>query len=425
MDFYNQYRNILKTFFADQGYTPFWVKTLAISIDILSLTLLCVIVFYITKVIFMRGLRKIAYRFNIPGKEDFEKKKVIAPLAHITPAFVIKAFVPLIFENSPGYISFFLGLTNIYIIIAITIVLGRFVSAIGGGIGKLPLFRDKPVTSYSQLIIVIIWIVALIMTFAILLNQSPIYLLSALGAMTAVLILIFRDTILGFVASIQISAYDMIKPGDWITMPKHDADGDVIAINLNTVKVRNFDRTIVMIPSYSFISESFRNWRGMVDSKGRRIKRSLFINVGSIKFCTKEMIEKFKKYELIRDYIISREEEIEKFNATRKIDKAELLNGRNMTNVGIFRKYIEEYVKSNDNIRKDPGFTLMVRQLEPTDRGLPLEIYAFTTVTDWVIYESIQADIFDHLLSSVGDFGLTLFQNPTGMDIRALKPKDD
>lgn len=425
MDLYNQYRDWLISFFTEQGYSIFWVKFLATTVDVLSVAILCVLVYFITKTIFVKGLKKIANKFNIPGKEDFEKRKVIAPLAHITPAFVIKAFIPLIFENSPGYIPFFTGLTDIYLIASITVVIGRFISAIGGGLGKLKLFEDKPVTSYSQLIIIIIWIVSIILILAILLNKSPVYFLSAFGAMTAVLILIFRDTILGFVASIQISAYDMIRPGDWITMSKHDADGDVIAINLNTVKVRNFDRTIVMVPTYAFISESFRNWRGMVDSHGRRIKRSLFINVGSIKFCTREMLDKFKKYDLIKEYIESREHEIESFNENRKVDKSELINGRNMTNIGIFRKYVEQYLKNNPNIRTESDFTLMVRQLEPTDKGLPLEVYAFTTTTNWVEYENIQADIFDHLLSSVKDFGLTLFQNPTGMDIRSLKDKNE
>ncbi|KAA0209986.1 MAG: mechanosensitive ion channel [Ignavibacteriaceae bacterium] len=424
MKYYRQYSDWIKNHLAGIGLDNFWVNFFATVIDLILLVIICVLTFHLTKLLFIQGLKKLADKLKIPGREEFRTKKVIVPLAHITPAFVIKAFIPEVFESSPGYISFFSGLTDLYIIISVTVVLGRFISAVSAGLNKLPVFRDKPVKSYSQLIVIIIWLIAVVLVFSVILNKSPIYLLGALGAMTAVLLLVFKDTLLGFVASIQISAYDMMKPGDWITMPKHDADGDVISINLNTVVVRNFDKTIVMIPTYAFISESFRNWRGMVDSKGRRIKRSLYVNVNSIKFCTKEMLIKFREYELIREYIQIREKEIDEFNEERNINKSELINGRNLTNVGIFRKYIEAYLRNNPDIRQEKGYSLIVRQLEPTEKGLPLEIYAFTNTTDWVIYEAIQSDIFDHLLSSAKNFGLTLFQSPTGADIRALKEKE-
>jgi miniconductance mechanosensitive channel len=236
--------------------------------------------------------------------------------------------------------------------------------------------------------------------------------LGALGALTAVLMLIFKDTILGLVASIQISSHDMVRVGDWVSMPQYGTDGDVLEITLNTVKIQNWDKTISTIPTYAFISGSFKNWRGMTDSRGRRIKRSLNINMTSIKFCTDKEIADYKKIEMLKDYIDSVQSEIATHNETNSHDKSSLLNGRNLTNIGLFREYAHQYLMANENLRSD--LTLMVRQLEPTENGLPIEVYCFSSNINWVDYESIQADIFDHLLSSVSNFDLEVFQNPTG-----------
>jgi miniconductance mechanosensitive channel len=234
--------------------------------------------------------------------------------------------------------------------------------------------------------------------------------------MAAILLLVFKDSILGFVASIQLSAYNMVRIGDWVTVPDYSADGDVIEINLSTIKVQNWDKTITTIPTYAFISESFTNWKGMEQSGGRRIKRALNIKIDSIKFCSPEMLEHFGKYQLIRDFILKKEREISDYNKENNVDKSELINGRQLTNIGVFRVYIEEYLKHNPNINEN--MTLMVRQLKPTEYGLPIEIYAFSKDKRWIQYESIMADIFDHLFAAAPGFYLEIFERPSGRDFK-------
>jgi miniconductance mechanosensitive channel len=236
--------------------------------------------------------------------------------------------------------------------------------------------------------------------------------------MAAVLILVFRDTILGFVASIQLSANNMVKPGDWIEMPSHNADGTVLDISLNTVKVQNWDKTIATVPTYALVSESFRNWKGMEESGGRRIKRSINIDMNSVCFVDDKMAERFKKIQVLKDYVVNREEEIKKYNEENKIDGSVVVNGRRMTNLGTFRKYVEEYLLQHPKIHND--MTFLVRQLQPDERGLPIEIYVFSNDQAWANYEAIQADIFDHILAVIPQFDLRVFQSPSGRDFQNL-----
>jgi miniconductance mechanosensitive channel len=239
-----------------------------------------------------------------------------------------------------------------------------------------------------------------------------------MGALTAILLLIFKDTILGFVGSIQLAANDMIRIGDWITMEKFGADGDVVEINLATVKIQNFDKTITTIPTYSFISDSFKNWRGMLDSDGRRLMRAINIKIQSIKFCTPEMLHKFGEIELIKDYIHMQEEAVLNYNSTHNINRKVLLNGRNQTNIGVFRHYCVKYLESHPGI--NPDMALMVRQLEPSEKGIPIHLYAFTMTKEWAVYETEVSDIFDHLLAAVHYFELEVFENPAGSDMRSI-----
>ena len=243
-------------------------------------------------------------------------------------------------------------------------------------------------------------------------------LLVGMGASAAILMLVFKDTILGLVASGQVSANNMVKPADWIEMPSRKADGTVLEITLNTVKVQNWDRTISTIPTYALVSESFTNWKGMEESDGRRIKRSIYIDMRSVKFCPPELIEKLKRIHFVKDYIEQRSKEIEEYNAKMGFDTTIPVNGRRMTNLGIFRRYLEFYLRNNPKINQ--GATLMVRQLQPTELGIPIEIYCFSTEKAWVIYEGVQADIFDHVLSVVPEFELRIFQNPSGDDFQRL-----
>jgi miniconductance mechanosensitive channel len=275
--------------------------------------------------------------------------------------------------------------------------------------------HHRSIKGYLQLLKILVFFLSSILIVAVILGKDPTVLIAGLGAMAAVLMLVFKDTILGFVASIQLSANDMVKIGDWIEMPSHRADGTVIDITLNTVKVQNWDKTITTIPTYALVSDSFNNWKGMEESGGRRIKRSIFIDVNSIRFIDVDMLKKFERYELIRDYVVRKQEEITQYNKERNLSDEDLISGRRQTNVGIFRKYLENYLKANPNVRQD--MTFLVRQLQPGDKGLPIEIYVFSKETAWAVYEGIQADIFDHVFAVVPEFGLRIFQAPSGNDI--------
>jgi miniconductance mechanosensitive channel len=278
--------------------------------------------------------------------------------------------------------------------------------------------KSKPIKGYLQVFKIVLFIIGGIFVVSMLIGRSPVYLLGGLGAFSAVLLLIFRDPILGLVGGIQMSVNDMVRPGDWIVMEKSGADGMVTDISLTTVKVQNWDKTITTIPTYSLVSESFVNWRGMEESGGRRIKRSINIDMNSVKFASPEQLEKLKKIHLVTQYLNDKEKELALYNETNKIDDEVLVNGRRQTNLGVFRAYISAYLKSNPNISQE--MTFLVRQLQPGASGIPIEIYVFSKVQAWALYEGIQSDIFDHLLATVPEFGLQVFQNPSGADFRKL-----
>jgi miniconductance mechanosensitive channel len=278
--------------------------------------------------------------------------------------------------------------------------------------------KTVPIKGFLQVAKIVLYLVATILIIATVLGKSPLYLLSGLGALTAVLMLIFRDAILGFVAGIQLTTNKMVAIGDWLEMPSHGADGDVIDIALTTVKVQNWDKTITTIPTYALISQSFRNWRGMSESGGRRIKRAVNIDLTTIKFCDREMLGRFAKIQYIQEYLERKKREIEEHNASLKADASCLVNGRHLTNVGTFRAYVDAYLRHHPMVNQD--MTFLVRQLHPTDTGLPIEIYVFCKDKAWANYEAVQADIFDHIFAVVPEFDLRVFQNPAGTDFRAL-----
>jgi miniconductance mechanosensitive channel len=280
---------------------------------------------------------------------------------------------------------------------------------------RYPVSQRVPIKSYLQVIQLVMSIAVGIFVISIAIEKEPWALLTGLGALTAILLLVFKDTILGFVAGIQLVANDMVRTGDWIEMPKYGADGDIAEITLNTVKVQNFDKTVTTIPTYALISDSFKNWRGMQESGGRRIKRSVFVDVSSICFCTPEMVEKFSKIERIKDYVQQKQAELAAFNREHHIDETVTVNGRRMTNIGTFRAYLVAYLRHHPKIHQE--MTFLVRQLQPTDKGLPIEIYVFSDDSAWAKYEAIQADIFDHIFAAMSEFGLRPFQRPTGYDI--------
>ena len=379
------------------------------------LTVVAGITFWVTKRIIINYIYKLILKSPISWDDFLANNQVLNHVAHIIPAILVRGFAPVIFLDFETVLPLVIKATDTYLIVVSMLIVFSFLRVAEHALSRQPVFKDKPLTSYFQLIRIILYIATGILVLSVLLGKSPLYFLSAFGAMTAVLMLVFKDTILGLVASVQMSSNDMVRVGDWVEMPKFNADGDVIAINLNTVKVQNWDRTITTIPTYYFITDSFKNWRGMVKSGGRRIKRSVFINSNSIRFIDPETREHYKKYHLLSDYISERQEEIEAHNARNNIDTSELINGRRMTNIGAFRKYAEFYLKNHPRIRQD--MTIMVRQLAIEDRGVPIEIYCFTNTTAWLEYEAIQADVFDHLLAAVEFFGLEIFQQPSGTDI--------
>ena len=278
--------------------------------------------------------------------------------------------------------------------------------------------RDRPLKGLLQTLQVSLWSIGIIVVVAELLGKSPFSLLAGLGASAAILMLVFKDSIMGFVSGVQLSANDMLKVGDWITMPKYGADGIVIEVTLNTVKVRNFDNTITTIPPYLLVSDSFQNWRGMRESGGRRVKRSINIDMTSVRFCTPEMLEKYRKIQLLKDYIEQTEAVVEAYNKENGIDNEVLVNGRRQTNLGVFRAYLTAYLKSLPVVNTE--LNCMVRHLQPTDHGLPVELYFFSTIKDWIPYEGVQADVFDHVLAIIPEFDLRAFQSPSGSDLRRL-----
>lgn len=344
----------------------------------------------------------------------FYRNKVFAKLANIAPVIVIYLFSPYLTGEH-------LLLKKILISYVVIVLLAVFRSAGNSFLEIYESFeisKDKPLKGVVQILNIIVYVLGIIVIISIMIDKSPAMLLSGLGAMTAILMLVFRDTLLGFVAGIQIVSNNSIRKGDWIVMSKYEADGEVVDIALHSVKVQNWDRTIVSIPTHKFLEESFTNWRGMVESGARRISRSIFIDMSSIHFLSDSEIKEFRKIQLISEYLEKRTAEIKKWNDENHTDTAVPVNGRRLTNVGTFREYARQYLLNHSGLRKD--MTLLVRQLAPGETGLPLQIYVFANTTVWAEYESIQSDIFDHLLAAVEYFGLRVFQNPSGNDFRSL-----
>ncbi len=326
---------------------------------------------------------------------------------------------------APYFTEFEEILKRLTLALLIMVVLGVFRAMCKSGLeiyDGYEVSREKPLKGVVQIVIILAYIVGAVVIVSILLDKSPALLLSGLGAMTAILMLIFRDTILGFVAGIQIISNNSIRKGDWIVMSKYEADGDVIDIALHAVKVQNWDKTIVSIPTHKFLEESFTNWRGMVEAGGRRICRNINIDVSSIHYLSNQEIDELRKIQLITEYLDWRRAEVREWNNSRKADMTMPVNGRWLTNIGTFREYTRRYLLQHEELRSD--MLMLVRQMPPTPSGLPLQVYVFTKTTAWVEYERVQSDIFDHLLAAIGYFGLRVFQNPGGHDLKGLSEKN-
>ena len=389
---------------------PFIYNTLIF----LGIVILAYIVYWITKKILVRAVSSVVRKTKTQIDDIILNENLLSKISYLAPLIVIYQFIYLVPEIS----TLVLNILNSLVVILIIIVFATILDAFNELYEKSKRYDRKPIKGYLQVVKIIIYILGGITIIGLLTGQKPWTILTGVGALTAILLLIFKDTILSLVASVHISAYDLIRIGDWIEAPQFGADGDVMDVALHTIKVQNFDKTIVVIPTYKLIDGGFKNWRGMQQAGGRRIKRSVFIDLSSVKFCTEDMLVKYKHFELIKNYLEKKEVEIEEYNKKRNIDTSSVINGRRLTNIGTFREYLKAYLKNREDINK--GFTFLVRQLTPGPNGIPIEIYVFANTTAWVRYEDIQADIFDHIFAVVTEFELSIFQNPTGKDFRAL-----
>lgn len=374
------------------------------------------IIFFITKKVLIASIHKITAKTKSDLDDILLNDRILRRLSYIPPIIFIHQFS--FFSSESSLDSILDNILETLVLFFIMLAITAFLDAAVIVIKTFPKFKERPINGYAQVVKIIVYVIGIIFMLGIISGQSPWGLFAGLGALSAVIILVFKDTILSFVASIQISSYDLIKVGDWIEMPKLGVDGDIMDISLHTIKIRNFDKTITVIPTKSVVETTFKNWRGMTETGGRRIKRSIFIDQASIKFVDEEMLKRFEKFQLLTDYVKSKHDEISQFNNEKSVDTTELINGRRMTNVGTFRAYLKAYLDARPDI--DKNLTFLIRQLQPGPNGLPIELYVFTTTTAWIAYEEIQSDIFDHLLAVINEFDLDLYQSPTGSDLRSI-----
>ncbi|TIX49421.1 mechanosensitive ion channel family protein [Alteraurantiacibacter aquimixticola] len=400
--------NDATTFFAEQ--MP-WVQTL-IALALLLLGAAAV----------NWLLKKVILRIAAPflDTRTSTADKAAARLATVIPLLMVSRGIELVPNLPPEVAALITNIARACIVLSIAMAMSKGLDYIDELYRRRPEAKTRPIKGYVQVVKILVYCAAAIMMVSVLIEESPLLLLSGLGAMAAVLMLVFKDTILSLVASVQLSSNDMLRVGDWIEMPGMNADGDVIDIALHTVKVQNFDKTITTIPTHKLISDSFRNWRGMSESGGRRIKRALPLDQNSVRFLTDEEVDGLRRFRLLGDYLSKKDEELKEWNARELAGDTNPVNARRITNIGTFRAYVIAYLKAHPRLATK-GFTLLVRQLEPTPKGLPLEIYCFTSTTDWGEYESIQADVFDHLIAILPEFGLRLYQQPSGLDVKEMR----
>ena len=388
------------------------------TVAVIGVLLLATAANFVAKRYILSAISHLIARSKSKWDDAILGNRTLKRLANLAPALVIYVLAPIALQGLDFTITLIRGVVQVYMLLTLMLVLDSLLNAFETMYQNFRAAREIPIKGFVQVMKLVLYFVTGILIISILLNKTPVYLLSGIGAMTAVVMLIFRDSILGFVAGIQLAANRMVAVGDWIEMPRYGADGDVLEVALTTVKVQNWDKTITTIPTYALISESFKNWRGMSESGGRRIKRSVSIDMNSIRFCDEEMLKRFAKIQYISAYIEKKKAELQAFNQSMKVDNASLANGRRMTNVGTFRAYVQAYLKNHPSINQD--MTFLVRQLPPTEHGLPIEIYVFSKDKVWANYEAIQADIFDHILAVLPEFDLRVYQDPTGADFRAL-----
>lgn len=411
---------IIKEILQSWGFNESWTDDLTSTIILVIILAIAFLGDAICKHVILTTVTRLVKKTKATWDDVVFDRKVMIYLSHLVAPIILYILLPLAISNA-GLLTFILRICMIYIIAVFLKFISALLSALYHVYSEREQFRDRPLKGLLQTVQVILFFIGGIIIVSILIDKSPMVLLTGLGASAAVLMLVFKDSIMGFVSGIQLSANNMLKVGDWIEMPKYGADGTVIEVTLNTVKVRNWDNTITTIPPYALVSDSFQNWRGMQESGGRRIKRSIRIDMNSVKFCTPEMLAKYRKIRLLKDYIEETEKVVEEYNKEHGIDNSVLVNGRRQTNLGVFRAYLTNYLRSLPAVNQD--LTCMVRQLQPTEQGIPLELYFFSSIKAWIPYEGVQADVFDHVLAIIPEFDLRVFQNPSGADLRRIGVK--
>ena len=407
-------RQIIHSLVQDLGWSESAVQLVEPVSLALAVLLLAAFANWIAKRVLLTVLHRFVRRTRTDWDDVLQEKRFFTRLSHIAPALVIYSSATLF----PRLADFITNVAVAYMALVGLLAVDALLNAVVSVYNRFELSRSRPIRGYVQALKAFIFVIGGIAILGTLIDESPWKLISGIGALTAIILLVFKDSILGFVASIQVSVNDMVRIGDWIEMPKYGADGDVVDITIQCVKVRNWDKTITTIPTYALVSDSFKNWRGMQESGGRRIKRSIYIDMTSVKFCSLEMIERFKKFAFLETYVEEKLTEVEEYNKKMGFDLSEKINGRRLTNLGTFRAYIREYLRNHPKVHS--GMTLLVRHCPPTEHGLPIEIYVFTNDIRWAEYESIQADIFDHILAVIPEFELRVFQSPSGSDLKEV-----
>ncbi len=390
---------------------------------IAALLLGAVIIDRVAKYAVLAAVRKFAAKTAVTWDDTLVEFHVFERIVHLAPAIIVFLGIDLVPDMPDAAVQVIRNVAMGYMILMLTLALTSALGAANAIYSATPMARERPLKGFVQLLQIVVWVLGGVLIVATIVDRSPLLLLSGFGAMTAVLLLVFKDTILSLVASVQLTAQDMVRVGDWIEMPQFGADGDVVDVQLHTVKVQNWDKTITTIPTHRLISDSFKNWRGMSQSGARRIKRAIYFDVSSVRFQTPEEVQHFRRFALLRAYIGDKETELTAYNDGLSTTVDEEVNRRRLTNLGTYRAYALNYLKNHPKIHS--GLTLIVRQLAPGPEGAPLEIYCFTNTTVWADYEDIQSDIFDHLLAIVPEFGLRLYQKPAGADLSLLRPASD
>ena len=409
---------VLESWIIDNGIESSIANILSRGIIFFVIIIFSLIAYWVAKRFILKIVTTIVSKTATSWDDVLLKKKVFNRLAYLAPAVVLYTMFSIPFEGYSMLITVLNGAVLIYMIAIIVLAINAFLNAALAIYDTYEVSSRIPIKGFIQVFKIIIFFTCGIFVISIVIDKTPIYLFSSLGALTAVLMFVFKDSILGFIAGIQLSANQMVAEGDWISMPKYGADGNILEIALTTVKVQNWDKTITTIPTYALITESFKNWRGMSESEGRRIKRSISLDMNTVKFCTEEMLERYSKIQYISDYIKDKKQELQQINIEKQVDNSSLVNGKRMTNLGTFRAYVDAYLKNNPMIHKE--MTLLVRQLAPTENGIPIELYVFSKDKVWANYEAIQANIFDHILAVIPEFDLQVFQAPTGNDFNKL-----